>query len=211
MELGRALHTAVRRQQDAAATVRAAELEAAAAVDRYRRLRRAPTAATAQARSSRWRRLVLTAGGVGLLVAAMCLGLIVVAYRVPGPLLIVPVAAALYVVATVAAGTERPGARAVRRPAAEAVRHPATEDLVDAVLEVREAVMAVRRAREQARVAAEHSAALARVISSRLLPREAGSPSGRSPGRGPRPQTQGGGDRSTARRRVGERREPLRQ
>jgi hypothetical protein len=118
--------------------VRAAERDAVAAVARYRALRAASKAGIPVHGPPCWQRLLLTIVGVGGLLGVLVVGLIAMAFLLPGPLLIVPAAGGLTAVVFV---TVRASARR---------RGPVVRDLVGAVVEVRRADAALRRARERA-------------------------------------------------------------
>lgn len=124
---------------DPIAARRAAEQTLMAAAQRYRevRLARSMTAVYPD-EGSRWPRLAGTVIGAGALLGGMAVGFIVTAYVRPGPVLVLPAAAALAALIAVTV---------LLRPVH---RRPVVADLVRAEIELRRAEAELLRAREAA-------------------------------------------------------------
>jgi hypothetical protein len=137
------------RQRDTAAAAQMAEQDAAAAAERYEQMRAAaPTAASRKSGKGRGRvkALALTVLGVGVGLAALYFGLL--AALVLSAIVILPVVVSLLAaVVLVVRSMRKPG----RKPG-----QPLVEDLVGAIVIVREKKAAAARAQEEARKAEEH-------------------------------------------------------
>jgi hypothetical protein len=151
-ELTSAVEAAEERQRATAATAEAAEQDAAAAAERYERMRAAAPIAGARRSSKasgRLKALALTILGVGVGLAALYFGLL--AALVFSAIVILPVVVSLLAAVVVAV-------RAMRRATGRGVGKPLVEDLVGAIVVVREKKAAAARAREEADAAAHHLA-----------------------------------------------------
>lgn len=148
-DYARGLHAVRRRAAEAQDAVRDAEQVAAGAAKWHDDLKwyasLAPTPLPGQDPSARrwscWRRLGLTVLGAGTLLGVLCLALTVVIYLFPGPLLVLPAAAALAAVTKVTILVE------------ERERNEHALDLAASALAVREAQDALQQARQRAAAA----------------------------------------------------------
>ena len=145
-ELAAAVDAAQAAARTAAAAAEAAERDAAAAEEQYERMRATAASATAPRRRSRaaqrLQALALTVVGVGVGLAALYFGLL--AALVIGMLVILPVVVSLLAAVVVVVRAMR------RRPRTDAEGRPLVEDLVGAIVVVRERKAAAGRAREAA-------------------------------------------------------------
>jgi AAA domain len=155
-ELGSAVEAARARQRAATEAAETAERDAVAAEEHYQQLR--ATAAAADARrhrprpGGRLRTLTLTVLTLGVGLAALYFGLL--AALVVSALVILPVVVSLLTVVVVAV-------RAMKRAATgrnTGDGRPVVEDLVGAIVTVREKRAVAVRAREEARAAEQHAA-----------------------------------------------------
>lgn len=147
-----ATEAAEARRQETAATAEAAEREAAEAAERYERMRAAAPVAGGRQPSKaagRLKALVLTILGVGVGLAALYFGLL--AAVVFSAIVILPVVVSLLAAVVVAV-------RAMRRATGVQSSKPRVEDLVGAIVVVREKKTAAARAREEADAAEQHLA-----------------------------------------------------
>jgi len=150
-ELTSVVEAAETRQQETTAAAEAAEQDAAAAAERYERMRAAaPIAGAKRSGKARGRlkALALTVLGVGVGLAALYFGLL--AALVFSAIVILPVVVSLLAAVVVAV-------RAMRKPGKKPGQ-PLVEDLVGAIVTVREKRAAATRARDEARAAEEHLA-----------------------------------------------------
>ncbi len=153
VELRTAVEAARTRQRAAAEAAEAAERDAVAAEERYEQLRATAAAAGGRRRSragGRLRALALTILAVGLGLAALYFGLL--AALVFSALVIVPVAVSLLAAVFVVVQRMR---RPTPRSAADG--GPVVEDLVGAIVTVREKRALAGRARAEARTADRHA------------------------------------------------------
>ena len=155
-ELGAAVQTARTRQRAATAAAETAEREAAAAEEHYQQLRASAAAADARRTRNRsggrLRTLTLTILAVGVGLAALYFGLL--AALVVSAVVILPVVVSLLAVVVIAV-------RAMKRATTgrrETGGRPVVDDLVGAVVAVREKRAAAVRAREEAQAADQEAA-----------------------------------------------------
>ena len=151
-ELTSVVEAAKTRQRDTAAAAEAAEQEAAAAGERYERMRAAAPIAGGRRpgkTAGRLKALALTILGVGVGLAALYFGLL--AALVFSAIVILPVVVSLLAAVVVAV-------RAMRRATGRQTGKPLVEDLVGAIVVVREKKAAAARAREEADAAERHLA-----------------------------------------------------
>ena len=144
------LEAAEARHRDATAAAAAADQEAAAAADRYERMRAAAPIAGGRRSSKaagRLKALALTILGVGVGLAALYFGLL--AAFVFSAIVILPVVVSLLAAVVVAV-------RAMRRATGRRTGQPLVEDLVGAIVVVREKKAAAARAQEEAHAAEQH-------------------------------------------------------
>ena len=144
------LEAAETRHRDTTAAAAAADQEAAAAADRYERMRAAAPIAGGRRSSKaagRLKALALTILGVGVGLAALYFGLL--AAFVFSAIVILPVVVSLLAAVVVAV-------RAMRRATGRRTGQPLVEDLVGAIVVVREKKAAAARAQEEARAAEQH-------------------------------------------------------
>ena len=144
------LEAAEARHRDTTAAVAAADQEAAAAADRYERMRAAAPIAGGRRSSKaagRLKALALTIVGVGVGLAALYFGLL--AAFVFSAIVILPVVVSLLAAVVVAV-------RAMRRATGRRTGQPRVEDLVGAIVVVREKKAAAARAQEEAHAAEQH-------------------------------------------------------
>ena len=144
-ELTSMVEAATTRQRETAARAEAAEQEAAAAGERYERMRAAAPIAGGRRpgkTAGRLKALALTILGVGVGLAALYFGLL--AALVFSAIVILPVVVSLLAAVVVAV-------RAMRRATGRQTGKPLVEDLVGAIVVVREKKAAAARAREAGR------------------------------------------------------------
>ena len=149
-ELTSDLEAAETRHRDTTAAAAAADQEAAAAADRYERMRAvAPIAGGRRSSKAagRLKALALTILGVGVGLAALYFGLL--AAFVFSAIVILPVVVSLLAAVVVAV-------RAMRRATGRRTGQPLVEDLVGAIVVVREKKAAAARAQEEVRAAEQH-------------------------------------------------------
>ncbi len=149
-DLASGLEAAEARHRDATAAAAAADQEAATAADRYERMRAAAPIAggrRASKAAGRLKALALTIVGVGVGLAALYFGLL--AAFVFSAIVILPVVVSLLAAVVVAV-------RAMRRATGRRTGRPLVEDLVGAIVVVREKKAAAARAQQEARAAEQH-------------------------------------------------------